>query len=276
MARPTKQTVDYFPHSCDSSKTIPILESKYGNDGYAFWFKLLELLAKTDGHYYDCNNPSLWGYLLAKTRVNEDTGNSILADLANLGKIDKDLWEFRVIWCQNLVNNVADVYKRRQTETPLKPSYDQQEQRVFIVPVDINPTSPRVSGSTNRQSKVKYSKVEYIIYILWNEQGIIKHNNLTEDTTRAISRALKDYTQEEICQAIKNYSEILKDEQYYFKYSWTLKDFLKRGLAKFLDINIARKNYLKDNGDGRTRTRQQSPPGKTPQHYTIPDDLRHN
>lgn len=55
MARPTKETVDYFPHFVKCGRTIFILESKYGNDGYAFWFKLLEILGDTEGHYYDCS-----------------------------------------------------------------------------------------------------------------------------------------------------------------------------------------------------------------------------
>ncbi len=39
MARPLKQTVDYFPHDshASDSKTLFILESKFGNDGYAFY-----------------------------------------------------------------------------------------------------------------------------------------------------------------------------------------------------------------------------------------------
>lgn len=44
MARPKKQTVDYFPHFVKGGRTIFILENKFGNDGYAFWFKLLEIL----------------------------------------------------------------------------------------------------------------------------------------------------------------------------------------------------------------------------------------
>ena len=48
MARPAKLTVDYFPHIINQGKTIFIIENNYGNDGYAFWFKLLELLGATD------------------------------------------------------------------------------------------------------------------------------------------------------------------------------------------------------------------------------------
>jgi len=159
MARPVKQTVDYFPHYCDSNKTIPILENRYGNDGYAFWFKLLELLAKTQGHFYDCNNTLHWEFLLTKTLVKEDTANNILDILANLGKIDSELWQSRVIWCQNLVENVADVYKRRQAETPHRPSYDLQKHMIILVNADNNAGKEGVSDNRNRQSKVKESKV---------------------------------------------------------------------------------------------------------------------
>jgi len=247
MARPIKQTVDYFPHYCDSSKTIPILESRFGNDGYAFWFKLLELLAKTEGHFYDCNNLNLWEFLLAKTHVNQETADNILGVLANLGKIDKALWENRVIWCQNLIKNLSSVYTRRQAEIPHKPRYDRHKQEAVIVSATDNPSTPEVSTHMNRQSKVKYSKVDIdSIYNLWNLQKIIQHNKLTNDIKRAIEIKLNDYSKSEICQAVKNYAEIVKDEQYYFKYKWTLKDFLKRGLEKFIDLKTAKQNYKAD------------------------------
>ena len=53
MARPNKQTVDYFPHYCKHGKSLMILERQYGNDGYAGWFKLLEVLGSEPGHKYD-------------------------------------------------------------------------------------------------------------------------------------------------------------------------------------------------------------------------------
>ena len=49
MSRPRKAVVDYFPHYVNHGKTLFILEQKYGNDGYAFWFKLLEMLGGSDG-----------------------------------------------------------------------------------------------------------------------------------------------------------------------------------------------------------------------------------
>ncbi|OBW62617.1 MAG: hypothetical protein A9183_06915 [Dehalococcoides mccartyi] len=99
-----------------------ILEEEFGNDGYAFWFKLLELLCRTEDHYMDCSDPTTWRYLLAKTRVNEISGEKILGILVFLGQIDKELWETRrIIWCQKLVDNFADVYSKRKRPLPLKP-----------------------------------------------------------------------------------------------------------------------------------------------------------
>lgn len=168
MGRPTKETIDYFPHYVKSGRTIFILESQYGNDGYAFWFKLLELLGETDGHCYDCSTPANWAYLLAKTRCTEDTAESILTTLVSLGKIDKDLWETeRKIWCQNLVGHASYVYKMRRQDVPQKP----QGVRVSTARNTegcefLQEETPRgtqgvgVSTKRNRQSKVKESKVK--------------------------------------------------------------------------------------------------------------------
>jgi len=97
------------------------------------------------------------------------------------------------------------------------------------------------------------------IFDLWNTQGIIQHKKLTSEIKRAIEIRLKDYSIDEICQAMKNYAEIVKDEQYYFKYKWTLKDFLKRGLEKFMDLDVAKQNYKTDDGAGKQKaTRQEN------------------
>ncbi len=150
MARPKKETVDYFPHDCDCSsrKTLYILEQKYGNDGYSFWWKLLELLGSTDGHFIDCNNPVTWEFLQAKTRLCKDKCTEILNLLSSLGAINKELWEEKMVWCDNFVHRVADVYRNRRVEIPSPPS-------IYTA----KPEQRGVSTGENPQSKVKESKV---------------------------------------------------------------------------------------------------------------------
>lgn len=134
MARPKKQTVDYFPHFVKCGRTIYILENRFGNDGYAFWFKLLEILGESEGHFYDCSNLSNWEYLLAKTRVEEKTAQDIIKVLINLGKIDAGLWdENRVIWIENFVKNISDVYRTRNTMLPEKPCFENKKHAVHEV-----------------------------------------------------------------------------------------------------------------------------------------------
>lgn len=123
MGRPRKQTVDYFPHFASTdSRTKFILEQSWGNDGYAFWFKLLELLCRSEGHYYDYSRPADKMYLVALAKVTEEQADAILDMLALRGNIDAELWQERkVIWCQSLVDNLQDVYSKRTVSAPSKP-----------------------------------------------------------------------------------------------------------------------------------------------------------
>ncbi|SKB01049.1 DnaD and phage-associated domain-containing protein [Caloramator quimbayensis] len=158
MARPKKQTIEYFPHFVNHHKTMFVLESKFGNDGYAFWFKVLELLGNTNGMYYDCNNVADWEFLLAKTHLNSETANNILDTLADLDAIDKELWDKqKIIWSQNLVDNVRDAFKKRITEMPQKPVIEEK------TPVNVEfsewkPPLNEVSGDGNGERKEKERK----------------------------------------------------------------------------------------------------------------------
>jgi len=123
VARPKKQTVDYFPHSCTHSKTMFILEQKYGNDGYAFWFKLLEMLGSSEGHCLYFTNGMDWEFLIAKTRLDKEKCIEILDLLATFGAIDKKLWSKKIVWSDNFIENIKDAYRNRTVDIPVKPSF---------------------------------------------------------------------------------------------------------------------------------------------------------
>ena len=159
MARPKKKTVDYFPHSCTHGKTLFIIEQKYGNDGYAFWFKLLEFLGDTDGHYIDLNDEMVQEFLQAKTSLSKEMCNEILDLLAKLKAIDAELWEHKIVWSQNFVDGISDVYKNRRVETPSRPSFYIQKLATADISTDKNPQS-KVKESKVKESKVEESKVE--------------------------------------------------------------------------------------------------------------------
>ena len=54
---------------------------------------------------------------------------------------------------------------------------------------------------------------------------------------------LKDYTVDEICQSIKNYTKIVNGDEYYFTHIWTLTEFLIRGFHSFEDWDICNNNF---------------------------------
>jgi hypothetical protein len=121
MARPQKQTVDYFPHYCNHGKTMFILESRFGNNGYTFWFKLLETLGNKEGHVLNLTNEDELEFLSAKTRVSVTETIAILDLLAKLGAIDPQLWSKKIVWCQKFVDNLFAIYDKRTVSAPVKP-----------------------------------------------------------------------------------------------------------------------------------------------------------
>jgi hypothetical protein len=82
----------------------------------------------------------------------------------------------------------------------------------------------------------------YTIFDFWNEQEIIVHRSIDKFKS-AINSALKSYSLDEIKEAIINYKEILSSSEYWWNYKWTLKEFLQRGLDKFLTVNKPFENF---------------------------------
>ena len=213
MARPKKQTIEYFPHYVSGGKTLFILESEFGNDGYAFWFKLLELLGSTNGHVYDTRNPSEMRFLVAKTRVSEEETLKILNLLAELDAIDKELWSKGIIWCQNLIDNVSEVYVKRKSDKPKKPiieEFSEQKSQKNDVIEEFSERKPQlneVSGSINPQSKVKESKVKESkennnnkSLLLFEELGFGSISSIILEDIKLLE---KEYTETWVIEALK-------------------------------------------------------------------------
>jgi hypothetical protein len=82
------------------------------------------------------------------------------------------------------------------------------------------------------------------VWEFWNECSIVKHREFKrfEPTIRG---RLRYYSVSELCQAIRNYKDILVSERHWFSYAWTLKDFLLRpnALDNFVDREVALNKY---------------------------------
>ncbi len=189
MARPQKQTIDYFPHQVTHGKTLLILQNEFGNDGYAFWFKLLELLCEVEGQVYDYKNPASWRLLLAKTHVKEDIAEKILQILADIDTIDAELYyNDKIIWVQKLVDNLDLVYKRRNTGTPIKPV------SVSNNLVNVNNNTVNVNKSTQtKQNKTKQNNKKEIVK---KKYGEFQNVHLTDEEYKKLQDKLNSKTDE--------------------------------------------------------------------------------
>lgn len=149
MGRSPKKGVDYFSHDVTAAggPSLFTIQEAFGNDGYAFWFKLLEHLGTKENLAIDCNDAAEWRFLVAKAKVSTEMAEQILDLLAEIRCIDAELWKHKVIWSDNFVARVADVYKKRGTETPRKPDFR-----------DGNADSTSVSVAESTQSKVEERK----------------------------------------------------------------------------------------------------------------------
>lgn len=158
MARPQKNTVDYFPHLIGSGKKMQYIEMKYGNDGYATWFKLLETLAITEHHFLNINDDIELMFLSAKCRVSVDILIAIIEDLVKLKVFDKSMWDKRVLWSQMFIDHIQDAYKRRENKCLQYSGLCKHLQSLGIHIENNKPLKP----DSNTQSKVKEIKVNEI------------------------------------------------------------------------------------------------------------------
>lgn len=164
MSRPKKATVDYFPHSCNHKQTMFIIEQRFGNDGYAFWFKLLEMLGSTEGHYLDLNETETWEFLQAKTHLAGDICKSILELLSKLKAIDPDLWEKQVVWSDNFIAGISRVYANRRIEIPTKPdNYTEKPEPVGT------PTREKPQSIVKNSKAKKPPLPPFVNKKIWNE-----------------------------------------------------------------------------------------------------------
>lgn len=96
------------------------------------------------------------------------------------------------------------------------------------------------------------------IFNYWNSKEIIVHKQdyLKEPVVKIIKQSINSFGSELIKICIDRYKQILEDKAYFFKYKWSLKDFLSRkeGISSFLDDGskwLSYQNFL-ENESNRT------------------------
>ena len=126
---------------------------------------------------------------------------------------------------------------------------------------DIKKTSKRHQKDTYKNVKnVKNVKKEHSLFDFWNSLKIIIHKNIKGKVGNrtfkgCLEQALNDNNEETIRDAMQNYKTILEGEEYFWKYRWTVGEFLIRGLDKFLTINKPFENFVIKEEKGGNQSR---------------------
>ena len=162
MGRKTKNTVEYFSHPVHSGKRMSHIRGKFGNDGYAVWYMLLEEMGKSNNHFLTLGDYLELSHFVKEFKVSEEKLISIVDELVKIKTFDNQLWnEFKVIYCSQFMENMDFVYDRRKRNVLTR-------NELYNICVDINDVS--VSGNEinayindiyvdiSTQSKVKETK----------------------------------------------------------------------------------------------------------------------
>lgn len=192
MAGKKKNNVEYFPHYIGRGKTMNYIKQKYGNDGYATYFVLLEELANADFHFLDLNNEDGENYSLGLMYISnlclidENRLLQIIEDLVKFNVFDKDLWKRRILWSKKFYDSVEEAWKRRE-EKPydkemLLSIYKAPSEQINVQ--EYNLFNEEVKVVTEEKKQVKRErkpvepKEEIIIQLPWQTDRFIEKWNI--------------------------------------------------------------------------------------------------
>lgn len=219
MARPERNSVDYFPFMCEDGKKMFYIEQTYGNDGFAVFVKILRELAKTEYHYLNLSDSNTFLFLSAKCRVTKEVLTSIINDLVILGKFNEQLWkENKVVWCQDFIDSIQDAYKKRNNKC-----ITFEGLLSLLISLGIRkPSKNPIKSPLKPQSIVKEIKEDKSIYRAFAHLSISVVD--FEKLNQHYSKELIDDTLD----AVENY----KDNKKYTNLYLTAKKWLKKDVKR--------------------------------------------
>lgn len=80
-----------------------------------------------------------------------------------------------------------------------------------------------------KETKKEFSEVVLRIFNHWKSKGIYPREDLTEKKAKAIQKALKSYSEEEITSSIDRYATVIFDKSYFFNTKWYIDTFMTQG-----------------------------------------------
>lgn len=158
MARPQKEGLDYFSHDTDAvnDEKIEALRALHGNDGYAFYFILLERIYRSPNSEIDISDAETLQILARKVAVTNEKFAEIMQTALKWKCFD------RVKYTKHHILTSNGVKKRSAPVIQKRLDMRQKYQCPSVSsPVSASETLPETPQSKVKNSKVKNSKVRY-------------------------------------------------------------------------------------------------------------------
>ena len=114
--RPEKHTADYFPFFVKDGRTLFVLETQYGATGTGVFTNVMRFLCSTPDHHFSIGNPSDRLFFFSKLHIDEAKGMEMLGLMVKTGKLDGQLFNHQIIYCQDLINSIQEAYRKRENE----------------------------------------------------------------------------------------------------------------------------------------------------------------
>lgn len=224
MSRPQKEGMDYFPHDTDASndEKVEALRSLYGNDGYAFYFILLERIYRTPQAELDISDAETGEetrrILAKKVAVTLEQFEKMLQTALKWGCFDKEAYTAKGVLTSPGIKKRAGIVLAKRDKMRARYQSEQQD----ISDAETGQKSGRNSAETGEetpQRKVKESKGKQIVIFLSPEESAflselekIKGYPLDREKDIEMLNTLKErYPQVDPVEAIKDWA-ILKIE----------------------------------------------------------------
>lgn len=170
MARPKKEGMDYFPHDTDAvnDEKVEALRMLYGNDGYAFYFILLERIYRSKDAELDVSDAETMQILSRKVGIQQELFNRILETSLKRNCFDRESYEERgVLTSSGIKKRVAPVIEKREN---MRRKYNSGPENNSL---PVSDAETQQKPDKVKESKVKESKED-------KEKKVVQETELFE------------------------------------------------------------------------------------------------
>ncbi len=210
----------YFEHRAGSRNDLKILkldEILGENNGYALFFKSLEVMLELEKPFlrYDSS-------LIARAMaITQKEYHQFLDACISVGLFQVD--------CDG--NVFSPSFLKWLTKKQSLVERGSKGGKIAQAKLDSETRKEKEPEPEKHKSAKDQESIEEIV-AFWNENAKkCRCIKITSDIQKAIQKRLKEFSIEEIKQAIKNYQLVVQHPKSFFKYTWNLQEFLTRANA---------------------------------------------